>query len=178
MWKRVISVWILVLVFFFLKRSFFPNEADRIRAVLSTVVEKIQTSATEHPIARAQDIRALAKNFAEDIEFQLDNPEEEVRVVKSRKELESQALAAKVSMKSLEVLMLPPTVRIDGDRAKAVAEIHVLGSLSEVDGQFYERHTVTFLLKKEDAGWKIEKISTVNLRGKDGAKEVPPPHLQ
>lgn len=159
---------ILVLLLFFVRKTFFRSEEDQIRELLSDAVSKVQVSATSHPLARAQDIRSLVRYLSDEIEFELDVEGEEHRVIRSRKALEQQALAAKVSLKSLEVLMLPPRVELHGTSATATAEIHVLGSLPDTPGQFYEDHELTIGLEKVSGDWKIRSLHSKNLRGSQG----------
>jgi hypothetical protein len=161
-----------------LARSFlFRTEEDKVRLVLRRVVEKAQATATTSPLARAQEVRSLGSHFADEIVVHLEEEEgstpadpEAPRgdLVRSRRELEQRALAAKSSFKSLEVLLLPASVAVDGQKATARAEVHVLGSLPDIEGQFYERRLVTFELRKSDGSWKIWKVSAKNLRSSGG----------
>lgn len=163
--KKVIVSTVLLLAAIALARVYlFRTEEDRIRRVLAEALQRSKISATEGPIARIRQVSELSKFFADTLDVSVETGGEVRQLIKSRSELREKALAAGGSFKTLEVMMLPARVEIAGDSAEARAEIHVLGSLPEVEGQFYERHDATIGFVKVDGAWKIARVATVDLR--------------
>ncbi len=171
--KHILGSVLILGVGYFAYFRFFVGEEAKIRELLSQIVRKAETTATESPLTRIQDVRSLASHFTDELEFRFDDgsgepPQEAAR---SRKELEQKILGAKTSFRTLEAVLISPSVTLRSDDATAEGEMHVLGSLPDTDGKFYEHHLVTFGLKKVDGTWKISSVSSKNLRGENQPPE-------
>jgi hypothetical protein len=122
-------------------------------------VEEIRALAAirepENTLNRVSRARQLGARFTPSTRYDLSTLDHGVIEIASREELVRRIAAARSRLTALELTLLAPVVRIDGDRATVTVTGTALGATREGEGSFMDVHRVEIALTRRDGEWLV-----------------------
>jgi len=137
-----------------------PSEEGRIKAAFKHAAETVSKETDESLFATAAKTRSLAEMVESEIEISV--TEQKVHSKLSRSELVQQVAIVRKSCSSLSVAFESVTVEsIDGDVARATADLLVAGSGKTAFLQGRDTREVEAVLKKSpvDDKWRFSSVA-------------------
>ena len=131
------------------------DEERAIQARLEQIRVLAEITGPETPLSllrRAKEISAL---LAPETRYDLTNLDHGITTLGSRDELIQHIVAIGSKLKSLQLELLAPVIRIDGDQAIVTLTGTALGATHHGEGQFLEVHRVEIDLMRTDDEWLV-----------------------
>jgi hypothetical protein len=131
------------------------NEEQRILDRLEQIRALTEVRDQETPLTRLATAKQLSNLFSAQTHYDLTTLGHGTTSIDSREELAQRILAGRSKLLSLELGLLAPTVRIDGDRATVGITGTALGATHDGVGQFMDVHRIEVELIKADGDWLV-----------------------
>ncbi len=159
---------VLVLALFLFKHLGADEEAR-----IASRLEKLQTLASiQVPENRLQALGSsteIGKFFAEDLSLSLsssfENEETREYIISGKQEFTQKLVGLRVQASKLEIKLDIEEIEIDGNSANIKVKAAALGSISGVEGEFFDLHLVEIQMVKTSENWIIKSVKHLeNLR--------------
>ena len=131
------------------------NEEHRILDRLEQIRALAEVRGQEAPLTRLATAKQLSALFSVQTHYDLTTLDHGTTSIDSREELAQRILAGRSKLLSLELGLLAPEVRIDGDRATVGITGTALGATHDGEGQFMDVHRIEVDLIKADGDWLV-----------------------
>jgi hypothetical protein len=131
------------------------SEEQRILERLEKIRELAEIRAQESTLDRIGRARQLSALFTPVSSYDLTTLDLGVTEISGRDELTRQIAAVRGRLASLELTLLAPAVRIEGDRAAVEITGTALGATHGGVGQFMDVHRVEIGLVREHGEWLV-----------------------
>lgn len=131
------------------------DDEQRILERLEQARALAEVDGRESPLAQLERARQLGTLFTPLSRYDLTTLGHGITDIGSHEELVRRIVAARSQLNALEISLLAPVVRIDGEHATVGVTGTALGATRHGDGQFMDVHRVEIDLQKENGAWRI-----------------------
>lgn len=131
------------------------HEEQRILERLEQIRALAEVQGQESTLAQLNRARQLGALFTPLTRYDLTTLGYGISEITSREELTRRIAAARGRLLSLELTLLAPAVRIEGDNATVSITGTALGATRGGDGQFMDVHRVEVELVRQDGNWLV-----------------------
>lgn len=131
------------------------DDEQRILERLEQARALAEVDARESTLAQLDRARQLGTLFTAVSRYDLTTIGHGITEITSRAELARRIVTARSRLETLELTLLAPAVRIDGERATVAVTGTALGATRDGDGQFMDVHRVEIDLQREAGEWRI-----------------------
>lgn len=122
---------------------------------LETVRALAEIREPENALTALHRARRLGALFTPQSRYDLTTLDYGITEIGSREELIRRIAAARGRLTSLELTLLAPTVRIEGDTATVGITGTALGTTRNGDGRFMDVHRVEIELSRDNGAWLL-----------------------
>ena len=131
------------------------SEEQRILDRLEQIRVLAEVGDQENPLTALARAKQLGSLFSTTTRYDLGTLGHGVTEINSRKELTQRILAGRSKLLSLELGLLAPRVRIDGDHATVGITGTALGATHDGQGKFMDVHRIEIDLVRKEGDWLV-----------------------
>ena len=131
------------------------DEEQRILDQLEQIRSLAEVREEENTLTRLARAKQLSDLSTLQTHYDLTTLGHGITTINSREELTRRIVAARSKLRSLELSLLAPQVKIDGDHASVIVTGTGLGATHHGEGQFMDVHKIEIELVKTDGHWLV-----------------------
>lgn len=168
--RRIVLAALLAGLGFWGWRALFPSPEHVIRQRLTELARDASFAANEGALAKLANAQTLTSFCTPDVVITVNTPGRSQQTLNGRDELLQAVMAARASLRGLNVEFFDILVTVAPDGTSAVANLTARGRVPEERDSYVQE--LEFKLRKAEGEWLIFRVETVKTLSRNRQREL------